>query len=126
MDLHVIEDYNLPPNIPCLVKTGVAIALPPGYEGQVRPRSGLALKYGLTVVNSPGTIDPSYRGEIGVILQWNGYSREGNPKFFSIAKGDRIAQLIVAKYTGVEWVETDELSDTSRGTGAYASTGVSS
>jgi dUTP pyrophosphatase len=124
MDLHAIEDYNLPPNTPCLVKTGIAIDLPPGHEGQVRPRSGLALKYGLTVVNSPGTIDPSYRGEVGVILQWNGYARDGNPKFFSITKGDRIAQLIVSRYCAVQWEETDALSNTDRGTGGYASTGI--
>ena len=99
-------------------KTGLFIELPIGYEAQVRPRSGLAAKKGITVLNSPGTIDADYRGEIGVILV--NLSNED----FVIENGERIAQLIIAKHERAEWVEVIELSETSRGEGGFGSTGV--
>lgn len=101
-----------------IVKTGLFIELPIGYEAQVRPRSGLAAKKGITVLNSPGTVDADYRGEIGVILV--NLSRED----FIIENGERIAQLIIAKHERAEWTEVDELSETSRGEGGFGSTGV--
>ena len=101
-----------------IIKTGLFIALPGGYEAQVRPRSGLAAKKGITVLNAPGTIDADYRGEIGVILV--NLSKED----FTIENGDRIAQLIIAKYERVEWNNVKELSETSRGSGGFGSTGV--
>lgn len=102
-----------------LVPTGMAIELPPGYEAQVRPRSGLALKHGIAMVNAPGTIDADYRGEIGVIL-----INLGNDDFV-IRRGDRIAQMVVAPVTRAEICETHELSATDRGKGGFGSTGVS-
>ena len=99
-----------------LVPTGVSIALPPGLEAQVRPRSGLALERGLTVLNSPGTIDPDYRGEIGVVLVNLG----GEPA--TVRRGDRIAQLVVARYLAVEWRESGDLPDSGRGGGGFGST----
>lgn len=101
-----------------LVKTGLFIELPIGYEAQVRPRSGLALKKGITVLNTPGTIDADYRGEIGVILV--NLSNE----VFIIENGERIAQIIIAKHERAEWIEVQELSETSRGEGGFGSTGV--
>ncbi len=101
-----------------IVKTGLFIELPIGYEAQVRPRSGLAIKKGITVLNSPGTVDADYRGEIGVILV--NLSNED----FLIENGERIAQLIIAKHERAEWVEVQELSETSRGEGGFGSTGV--
>lgn len=101
-----------------LIKTGLFLEIPEGYEAQVRPRSGLALKYGITIVNSPGTIDSDYRGEIGVILL-----NTGN-KPFTINKGDRIAQLVFNKIERINLINTDELSITKRGSGGYNSTGV--
>jgi dUTP pyrophosphatase len=101
-----------------IVKTGLYIELPLGYEAQVRPRSGLAAKKGITVLNAPGTIDADYRGEIGVILV--NLSKED----FTVVHGERIAQLVVAKHERVEWVETDELTDTIRGAGGFGSTGT--
>ncbi len=101
-----------------IVKTGLFIELPIGYEAQVRPRSGLAAKKGITVLNSPGTVDADYRGEIGVILV--NLSSED----FLIENGERIAQLIIAKHDRAEWVEVHELSETSRGEGGFGSTGV--
>ena len=101
-----------------IIKTGLFIALPGGYEAQVRPRSGLAAKKGITVLNAPGTIDADYRGEIGVILV--NLSKED----FTIENGDRIAQLIIAKYERAEWNNVKELSETSRGSGGFGSTGV--
>lgn len=100
-----------------LVPTGLYVELPAGYEMQVRPRSGLAAKYGLTVLNSPGTIDADYRGEVKVILA-NLSAEE-----FTINDGERIAQLVVAQHAQVEWEEAEELSDTSRGAGGFGSTG---
>ena len=101
-----------------IVKTGLFIELPIGYEAQVRPRSGLAAKKGITVLNSPGTVDADYRGEIGVILV--NLSNED----FVIENGERIAQLIIAKHERAEWIEVQELTETSRGEGGFGSTGV--
>lgn len=101
-----------------LVPTGVFMELPVGYEAQVRPRSGLALKHGITVLNTPGTIDAGYRGEVGVILINAGSSD------FTIARGDRIAQMIIQKLTDVQLIAAEQLSDTSRGAGGFGSTGV--
>jgi dUTP pyrophosphatase len=113
----VSADLTLLPGARALVPTGFAIALPKGYEAQVRPRSGLALKHGVTVLNSPGTIDADYRGEVGVILANLG------DKPFVIARGTRIAQLVVAPVTRVAWAEVASLSDTARGGGGFGSTG---
>jgi dUTP pyrophosphatase len=101
-----------------IVKTGLFIELPIGYEAQVRPRSGLAAKKGITVLNSPGTVDADYRGEIGVILV--NLSHED----FIIENGERIAQLIIAKHERANWVEVQELTETSRGEGGFGSTGI--
>src|SRR5690554_3920580 len=101
-----------------LIPTGLKIALPAGYEAQVRPRSGLALKYGVTCLNSPGTIDSDYRGEVGVILA--NLSKET----FVVENGERIAQMVIAKHERAEWVETEELSTTERGAGGFGSTGI--
>ena len=101
-----------------IVKTGLFIELPIGYEAQVRPRSGLAAKNGITVLNAPGTVDADYRGEIGVILV--NLSNEA----FVVENGERIAQLIIAKHERAEWQEVQELSETSRGEGGFGSTGV--
>ena len=101
-----------------IVKTGLFIELPIGYEAQVRPRSGLAAKKGITVLNSPGTVDADYIGEIGVILV--NLSQDD----FVIENGERIAQLIIAKHERAEWLEVTELSETSRGEGGFGSTGV--
>lgn len=100
-----------------LVPTGLRIALPEGYEAQVRPRSGLALKHGITLLNTPGTIDADYRGEIGVIM----VNLSTEP--FTIADGERIAQLIIARYEQAEWLETDALDETERGEGGFGHTG---
>jgi dUTP pyrophosphatase len=116
LDLCAVVAAQLEPGVPQAVATGLAIELPPGYEGQVRPRSGLALKKAITVPNAPGTIDLGYRGEIKVILLNLG--RET----FAIAPGDRIAQLIVARYAAVEWEEA-ELAASERGEGGFGSTG---
>jgi dUTP pyrophosphatase len=101
-----------------LVKTGLFIALPEGYEAQVRPRSGLAFKNGITVLNSPGTIDADYRGELGVILV------NLSNTDFTVNDGERIAQLVVAKHEQANFVEVTELDETSRGAGGFGSTGV--
>jgi dUTP pyrophosphatase len=100
-----------------LIPTGLFIELPVGFEAQVRPRSGMALKHGLTVLNSPGTIDADYRGEIGVILA-NLSSEE-----FTVQDGERIAQLVIARHEVAEWMEVNELEATSRGAGGFGSTG---
>ena len=114
----ISDDISLAPGSRVLMPTGLAIALPEGYEAQVRPRSGLALKNGVTVLNSPGTIDADFRGEIGVILINHGDAP------FVVTRGMRIAQLIVAPVTQLSWVETTELPTTTRGTGGYGSTGM--
>lgn len=101
-----------------LVLTGLYVALPDGYEAQVRPRSGLALKHGITVLNSPGTVDADYRGEIGVILVNLG------DKPFVIENGERIAQLVISEYTQVKFVEVDKLDKTDRGEGGFGHSGV--
>lgn len=120
MDLraNLSEARILKPLERSIVGTGLFIELPIGYEAQVRPRSGLAAKKGITVLNTPGTIDADYRGEIGVILV--NLSNED----FTIENGERIAQLIIAKHERAEWVEVNELSDTSRGAGGFGSTGI--
>lgn len=102
----------------CLVPTGLHIALPEGYEAQIRPRSGLALKKGLTVLNSPGTIDVDFRGEIGIILI--NLSSED----FTINDGERIAQMVIARYEQAEWEPMEVLNDTERGTGGFGHSGV--
>ena len=121
MDLRaaVPEDapLTLPPGGRALVPTGLKIALPPGYEAQVRPRSGLALKHGITCLNSPGTVDSDYRGEVGVILANLG--REP----FVVRRGDRIAQLVVAAHATVAWEPVDDHAATPRGDGGFGSTG---
>ena len=116
MDLCAVEDTTLAPGEARLVATGLTIEVPPGFEAQVRPRSGLALRHGITMPNAPGTIDPGYRGEVRVILLNLG--REP----YAIHAGDRIAQMIVARYEPVEWVEGD-LADSERGAGGFGSSG---
>ena len=108
---------DLLPGRRALIPTGLCIALPAGYGAQIRPRSGLALKNGITCLNSPGTIDADYRGEVGVILINHGW--EG----FRIHRGDRIAQMVVAPITQIGWMELEELDETARGTGGFGSTG---
>tara|TARA_X000000950_G_C13812250_1_gene618179 strand:- start:335 stop:769 length:435 start_codon:yes stop_codon:yes gene_type:complete len=119
MDLYanINKELLLKPMQRVLVKTGLFIALPNGYEAQIRPRSGLAFKKGVTVLNSPGTIDADYRGEIGVILI--NLSEDD----FIIEDGDRIAQMVVCPYTKAEWVDVEVLSITKRGDGGFGSTG---
>ena len=117
LDLHACEDVALEPGVACLVPTGVAIELPEATEAQVRPRSGLALKHSVTVLNTPGTIDEGYRGEVGVVLINHGVLT------FQITRGMRIAQLVVQKRWTVEVVEVDGLTDTTRGAGGFGSTG---
>ena len=117
-DLRSRVDAVIPSGKITLVPTGVFMELPVGYEAQVRPRSGLALKHGITVLNTPGTIDAGYRGEVGVILI------NAGPADFTIARGDRIAQMVVQKLADVELVAAEQLSDTSRGAGGFGSTGV--
>ncbi|MFP9112795.1 dUTP diphosphatase [Flavobacterium sp. RHBU_3] len=120
MDLRAVlsEPVVLNPLGRAIIKTGLFIELPVGYEAQVRPRSGLAAKFGITVLNSPGTIDADYRGEVGVIL----VNLSNEP--FTVEHGERIAQLVIAKHERAEWLETVELSDTSRGAGGFGSTGT--
>lgn len=101
-----------------IIPTGLYIEIPPGYEGQIRPRSGLAIKHGIGCPNSPGTIDADYRGELGVILV--NLSKED----FTINDGERIAQLVIAKHETIVWEEVEELSETVRGTGGYGSSGI--
>ena len=120
MDLraNLTESITLQPLDRAIVKTGLFIELPIGYEAQVRPRSGLAAKNGITVLNAPGTVDADYRGEIGVILV--NLSNDA----FEIKNGERIAQLIIAKHERAEWIEVQELTETARGAGGFGSTGV--
>ncbi|MFT4669466.1 MAG: dUTP pyrophosphatase [Flavobacteriaceae bacterium] len=120
MDLRasVVESSTLKPLQRAIIKTGLFIELPIGYEAQVRPRSGLAAKKGITVLNAPGTIDADYRGEIGVILI--NLSNED----FTIENGERIAQLVVAKHERANWEEVDVLEETDRGSGGFGSTGL--
>ncbi|WP_417514558.1 dUTP diphosphatase [Minwuia sp.] len=119
MDLRaaVERPLSLVPNARALVPTGLSIALPDGYEAQVRPRSGLALKHGVTVLNSPGTIDSDYRGEVRVVL----INLSDTP--FDIRRGDRVAQLVLAPVSRLDWIETDHLDETVRAGGGFGSTG---
>jgi len=119
MDLraNLDQDIVLNPMERSIIPTGLFMELPVGYEAQVRPRSGLAAKHGLTVLNSPGTIDADYRGEIGVILV------NLSQTTFTIKNGERVAQLVIAKHERAEWEEVHNLSVTSRGTGGFGSTG---
>jgi dUTP pyrophosphatase len=116
MDLHAVEAVAIGPGESKLVPTGLAIELPPGYEAQIRPRSGLALKFGITLPNSPATIDPGYRGEIKVILHNLGKS------VFAVEPGERIAQMVISRYEAVEWEEGD-LAESQRGAGGFGSSG---
>jgi len=117
MDVLAAEDVTLAPGARHAVATGLALAIPPGYEIQVRPRSGLALKHGISVPNTPGTIDSDYRGELKVILINHG------AEAFAIARGDRVAQLVLAPVVRVSWEEAAELDETGRGSGGFGSTG---
>ena len=119
MDLraHIEQDIILKPLERRIIPTGLFMALPVGYEAQVRPRSGLAAKYGLTVLNSPGTIDADYRGEIGVILV------NLSNADFTIKNGERVAQMVIAKHERAKWNPVQSLSETSRGAGGFGSTG---
>lgn len=118
MDIRSIEDISLSPGERALVHTGLVVLLPPMYEAQVRPRSGLALKFGITVLNTPGTIDSGYRGEVGVILVNLGQAE------FKVKKGDKIAQMVIAPVTQPQVVETEFIDSTDRGEGGFGSTGV--
>jgi len=118
MDLRSVAELSIAPGGRALVPTGLVVLLPPLYEAQVRPRSGLALKHGVTVLNTPGTIDSGYRGEIGVILANFG------AESFAVRKGDKIAQLVIAPVIQPEIAETDVVDETDRGEGGFGSTGL--
>ena len=118
MDVRSVEDVELAPGARALVHTGLVMILPQGWEAQVRPRSGLALKHGVTVLNTPGTIDAGYRGEVGVILANLGDAA------FPVRKGDRIAQIVVAPVTTADIEEAEAVDETDRGAGGFGSTGV--
>jgi dUTP pyrophosphatase len=120
MDLraNIENPINLKPLERAIIKTGLFIALPQGFEAQVRPRSGLAAKHGISVLNAPGTIDADYRGEIGVILV--NLSNEN----FNINNGDRVAQMVIARYEHTKWEEVSVLDETKRGKGGFGSTGI--
>ena len=117
MDIRSVEEITIPAGSHALVHTGLVMMLPPMYEAQVRPRSGLALKFGVTVLNTPGTIDSGYRGEVGVILANFGKND------FEVKKGDKIAQLVIAPVTQPAIEETDVIDETDRGEGGFGSTG---
>lgn len=112
------EPVTLQPLQRALIPTGLRIALPQGYEAQVRPRSGLALKHGITLLNTPGTIDADYRGEVGVIM----VNLSAEP--FTVADGDRIAQLVIARHEQAEWVAAKSLDETERGEGGFGHSGI--
>jgi dUTP pyrophosphatase len=116
MDVRAIETALLEPNVPRALATGLALEIPPGYEVQIRPRSGLALKHALTLPNSPATIDPGYRGELKVILLNLGKTA------YEVHAGDRVAQMVVARYEAVEW-EVGDLGESVRGEGGFGSSG---
>lgn len=118
MDVLSAEDITLAPGMRHPVATGLAMAIPDGYEIQVRPRSGLAFKHGVTVPNTPGTIDSDYRGELKILLINHGTDD------FVIKRGERVAQLVLAPVTQARWHEVEELDDTARGSGGFGSTGV--
>jgi dUTP pyrophosphatase len=109
----------LQPGERALVPTGLILEIPPGWEGQIRPRSGLALRHGVGLANSPGTVDSDYRGEVGVLLV------NGGREPFPVRRGDRIAQLLIARTEAIEWVEVDEVDASPRGEGGFGSTGLS-
>ncbi|WP_395663768.1 dUTP diphosphatase [Aestuariivirga sp.] len=117
MDLRAAEAIVLKPGARCLLPTGIAIALPQGFEAQVRPRSGLAVKHGVTVLNAPGTIDCDYRGEVKVPLINLGQED------FQILRGERIAQMVIAPVTRIAWAEASSLAETARGAGGFGSSG---
>lgn len=117
-DLHSRTDLELEPMTSTLVPTGLFLELPVGYEAQIRPRSGLALKHDIMLTNSPGTVDAGYRGEVGVIVY------NGGKTPFPVRRGDRIAQMVIAKLAEVELEEAETLSDSQRGTGGFGSTGI--
>ena len=117
MDVLAAEDVTLAPGARHAVATGLALAIPPGYEIQVRPRSGLALKHGISVPNTPGTIDSDYRGELKIILINHG------DRPFEVLRGDRIAQLVLGPVVRASWLKVDELDETARGEGGFGSTG---
>ena len=110
-------DISIAPGAHALIKTGFAMALPENYEAQIRPRSGMALKHGITVLNSPGTIDADYRGEVGVILINHG------SEAFTVQRGDRIAQMVIAPFVQADFQAVDSLSETERGAGGFGSSG---
>ena len=119
VDLQACLDapFTLHPGERALIPTGIALEIPPGYEAQVRPRSGLALRHGIALVNSPGTIDADYRGEVGVILINHGTEP------FTVANGERIAQLVFARFERARFIEVEELGDSTRGSGGFGHTG---
>ena len=117
MDVLAAEDVTLAPGARHAVATGLALAIPDGFEIQVRPRSGLALKHGISVPNTPGTVDSDYRGELKVILINHG------AELFAITRGDRVAQLVLAPVVRAEWEEVSDLDETARGAGGFGSTG---
>lgn len=117
MDLRAAEAFTLKPGTRCLMPTGLSIALPQGFEAQVRPRSGLAVKHGVTVLNAPGTIDCDYRGEVKVPLINHGQDD------FTILRGDRIAQMVIAPVVRIDWAEVGSLDETARGSGGFGSSG---
>ena len=117
MDLHAVERVAINPGEWASVGTGLTIELPAGFDGQVRPRSGLAARHGLTLLNSPGTIDPGYRGEIRVLLI--NHSRQS----YTVQPGDRVAQLVIAAYAQVEWDVSEDLANSDRGDDGFGSTG---
>jgi dUTP pyrophosphatase len=118
MDVRAAEDRTVQPGETALIPTGFTIAVPHGFEAQLRPRSGLALKHGITLLNSPGTVDSDYRGPVGVIL-----TNLGNAPFF-IHRGDRIAQMVICKVERAHWTEVKILDDTERGEGGFGSSGT--
>lgn len=116
LDICAVEDALLAPGVPVAVPTGLAIEIPQGYEAQIRPRSGLALKHAITLPNSPATIDPGYRGELKVILLNLGKAD------YQVHAGDRIAQMVIARYESIEW-EVGDLGESARGQGGFGSSG---
>ncbi len=116
MDLHALAEATLEPGVPALVATGLSLEIPAGFEAQIRPRSGMALKHAITIPNAPATIDPGYRGELRVILLNAGKAP------YAIHAGDRIAQMVIARYERIEWDERD-LGDSTRGEGGFGSSG---
>lgn len=117
MDLCALEALSIEPGRSALVRTGLVVEIPPGFEGQVRPRSGLALKRAVTVLNTPGTVDSGYRGEVGVILINHG------PEPFAVVPGDRIAQFVIARFATARVTEVADVTETARGAGGFGSSG---